>query len=67
MSRRSKRHFSNLDRTEFLRQLQDFASINVCTKAPIGSEEYRMADKFVAEILDAGEKLTGDRNYFIMR
>lgn len=69
MSRRSTRHFSDLDRVEFLRQLQDFrlACINVCIKAPIGSQEYSMADKFIAEILDAGGKLAGDPNYFIMR
>lgn len=69
MSRRSTRYFSDLDRAEFLRELQDFrlACINVCTKAPIGSDAYRLADKFVSEILDACGKLTGDPNYFVMR
>lgn len=69
MGRRSKRHFSDLDRAEFLKELQRFrlACIDVCTKAPIGSEEYRLADKFIAEILDAGGKLTGDSNHFVLR
>jgi len=68
MNRRSTRYFSDLDRAEFLNELKDFreACIKVCTKAPIGSDAYRSADKLIEEILNAGEKLTGDRNYFVM-
>jgi len=68
MSRRSKRYFSEQDKAEFLKELREFREvcINVSTKAPIGSEEYRLADKIIQEMADAGEKLTGDRNYFIM-
>ncbi|SOD13946.1 hypothetical protein SAMN06297358_1322 [Pedobacter xixiisoli] len=69
MSRRSKRHFSDLDSAEFLKEIKDFREvcIRVCTKAPIRSEEYRLADKFIDEILNAGERLTGDPRYFILR
>jgi hypothetical protein len=69
MNRRTTRHFGELDKAEFLRELKVFraACIRVCTKAPIGSEEYRLADRLISEILVAGEKLTGERDYFVLR
>ena len=69
MGRRTKRNFSERDREEFLKGMKDFREvcIRVSTNAPIGSEAYRLADKFITGIMEAGGQLTGDPNHFVMR
>lgn len=66
MAARTTRSFNELDRQALLKELENWRAkcILVCTKAPIKSEVYNLADKLISDIDIAVEKLTGDRKYF---
>ncbi|MGE6221081.1 hypothetical protein ACQKCH_14735 [Nubsella zeaxanthinifaciens] len=66
MAKRTKRVFNDTDKKEFLNDLKKFreACINVCIKAPINSDAYKLANNFVEQIIIAGENLTGNDKHF---
>lgn len=66
MATRTTRNFNENDKRELLKQLQEwrYICVQVCTKAPIGGDAYRMADKLITGIDEAAKTLTGDRKYF---
>lgn len=66
MAKRTQRIFNDGDEKRFLIGLKEFREIciKVCIKAPIYSDAYKIADRFIEQISVAGEKLTGNDKYF---
>ncbi|QEC79336.1 hypothetical protein [Mucilaginibacter ginsenosidivorax] len=66
MAAATKRTFSDYDKEGLLKELGVWRGkcILVCTKAPIGSNVYKLAEKLIGDIDTAVETLTGDRKHF---
>ena len=65
MAAATKRTFSEHDKEILLRELGAWRGrcIQVCTKAPVGGNIYKLAEKLFTDIDSAVEALTGDRRY----
>ena len=66
MPTRTTRYFDENDKRGLLKQLQEwrYTCVKVCTRAPIGGDAYRMADKLIGDIDAAAKTLTGEQKYF---
>lgn len=66
MATRTSRNFSEMDKKELLKDLENcrYACVRTCAKAPIYSDIYKMADKLISNIDAAAEVLTGNRQHF---
>jgi hypothetical protein len=69
MAVKTKRYFGEQDKNALLNNLGSWRQtcVAVCSKAPIGGEPYRLAEKLMGDIDMAVKSLTGNKEHFYLK